>query len=70
MSNAVKLTQKLIFVISLPLCLSYPDVFSPLYAESEPLLLLLCGGAALVAASAIKRASSRNEARGKGARSG
>jgi hypothetical protein len=62
MSNVIKLAQVFIFVISLWVCLSYPGAFSPFYAKSEPLLLLLSGAAMFIVATTVKKASSRGEA--------
>jgi hypothetical protein len=64
-SNAIKLTQRLIFIISLCVCLSYSGAFTPFHASSEPFLLLLSGAAIFAAAGAFKRISSRGEAGGK-----
>jgi hypothetical protein len=65
MSGVIKLAQRFIYVISPCICLSYPDAFSPFYAKSEPLLLLLCGAAMFIVAGAVKRAFSRQGASGK-----
>lgn len=65
MSSVMKLAQRFIFVISLCICLSYPDSFSPFYAKSEPLLLLLSGSAMFVVATTAKRTSSKAEVEGK-----
>jgi len=62
MSNVTKPAQRLIFVFSLCVCLGYSGVFSPFYAKSEPLLLLLSGAAMFIVATTVKRASSRGEA--------
>jgi len=62
MSNVMKLAQKLIFVISLSVCLGYSGVITPFHAKSEPFLLLLSGAAMFIAAGAVKRNSSRGEA--------
>lgn len=64
MPNVLKHAQRFIFVIPPFICLSYPGVFSPLYAKSEPLLLLLSGAAMFIVAAAFKRVSSREEAGG------
>jgi hypothetical protein len=62
MTNVMKLTQRIIFVISLCVCLSYAGAFTPFHARSEPLLLLLSGAAMFIVATAVKRTSSRGEA--------
>ena len=59
MSSVMKLAPRFIFIISLFVCLSYPGPFSPFYAKSEPLLLLLSGAAMFVIATTVKRTSSR-----------
>jgi hypothetical protein len=61
----MKLAQRFIFVVSLCVCLSYPGAFSPFYAKSEPLLLLLTGSAMFVVATTAKRTSSKEEVEGK-----
>lgn len=60
MSNVMKLTRKFTIVTSLCICLSYPGAFSPFYAKSEPLLLLLSGAAMFVVATTVRRTSSRD----------
>lgn len=65
MSNVIKLAQKFIFVTSLCICLSYPGAFSPFYAKSEPLLLLLSGAAMFVVATTVRRTFSRGAESGK-----
>jgi hypothetical protein len=62
MSNVMKLMQRLIFVISLCVCLSYSGAITPFHAKSEPFLLLLSGSAMFVVATTVKRTSSRGEA--------
>lgn len=59
MSSVMKLAQRFIFLISLCICLSYPGAFSPFYAKSEPLLLLLSGAAMFIVATTVKRTSLR-----------
>jgi hypothetical protein len=66
MSKVMKLVQRLIFVISLCVCLSYSGVFTPFHAKGEPFLLLLSGSAMFVVATTVKRNSSRPEAGGRG----
>jgi hypothetical protein len=61
----MKLAQRFIFLVSLCVCLSYPGAFSPFYAKSEPLLLLLTGSAMFVVATTAKRSSSKEEVEGK-----
>jgi hypothetical protein len=61
----MKLAQRFIFLVSLCVCLSYPGAFSPFYAKSEPLLLLLTGSAMFVVATTAKRTSSKEEVEGK-----
>jgi hypothetical protein len=65
MLSVMKLAQGFILVIYLCVCLSYPGAFSPFYAKSEPLLLLLTGTAMLVVATTVKRTSSKGEVGGK-----
>ena len=65
MSSVMKLARRFIFVVSLCVCLSYPGAFSPFYAKSEPLLLLLTGSAMFVVATTAKRSSSKGEVEGK-----
>jgi len=61
MSNVTKLMQKLIFVVSLCVCLSYSGAFTPFHAQSEPFLLLLSGAAMFIVATTVKRTYSRGE---------
>ena len=62
MWNLLKLTQRLVFIISLCVCLSYAGAFTPFHASSEPFLLLLSGAATFVIATTVKRTSSRGRA--------
>jgi hypothetical protein len=62
MSNVLKLMQKLVFIVSLCVCLSYAGAFTPFHASSEPFLLLLSGAAIFAVATTVKRTSSRGQA--------
>jgi len=103
MSRVMKITQRIVFVIAICICLSYVMIsadqrrgiltpsdsanlssysaqsvsvaeslaesrraFSPFYAKSEPLLLLLSGIAMFVGATAVKKAFSRGYRAGGG----
>jgi len=65
MSKVLKLMRRLIFIISLCVCLSFAGAFTPFHASSEPFLLLLSGAAIFVVATTVRRTSSRGEEGGK-----
>jgi len=65
MSKVLKLMRRLIFIISLCVCLSFAGAFTPFHASSEPFLLLLSGAAIFVVATTVRRTSSKGEEGGK-----
>jgi len=73
MSRIIKVVQSVIFVVStqsISVTESLAEslrAFSPLYAKSEPLLLLLSGIAMLVGATTVRKAVKKTSLREHGA---